>query len=208
MTFNRYAGLVVSLGLAGSVLLAACDEVPTAQDSDLSGDDIASSHRPIDGSTATHVSGGGHIVEGDWNIGFAGQSKTTRAGIRGRWVIQFHNVSVAAVDGGRFKATKITEMDFFDGDDPSCEAQVNVFMTGRFSGEPGWSGILRVGDAGHTRSDDDERGKRKSGDTGRVQLLNPAGDEVYDSHDVDFTDESNCHGTFRTGLDQGNLRIR
>jgi len=44
-------------------------------------------------------------------------------------------------------------------------------------------------------------------DTVRVELYNPSNAKVYDTHGGDFTYESTCVGTARTGLDNGNIKI-
>lgn len=177
------------------VLVAACDGL--TEPDQMGGVELAAAHTGIDGNDATSINGGGHIRDGDWDISFAGQ--VDEAG--GDWVIQFHSVSVAAVDGGTFESTGLEAINFFDNNSDSCDAAMNMTVTGTFNGEPGWSVIFRAGDAGHTKSNDLD-------DTARVQLRNPSGAEIYDTTDVDFTDESDCVGSSRTSLDAGNLKIK
>lgn len=176
-------------------LLAACDGL--TEPGHVGGVELAAAHTGIDGANATSINGGGHIRDGDWDISFAGQVDESG----GDWVIQFHDVSVAAIDGGTFEATGLSEINFFDNDTDTCDAAMNMTLTGTFNGEPGWSVVFRAGDAGHTTSNDLE-------DTARVELSNTVGTEVYDTHDVDFTDESDCVGSARTALDAGNLKIK
>lgn len=194
MRWKHFGGFVTVFGL---LLFAACDQMPT--DSALvENAGLAASHTSIDGRQATSINGGGHIREGDWDISFGGEMI---AGSGGTWVVQFHSVSDPAVNGGKFEATGVGGMTFFDGDDASCDAAMNMTLTGTFNGDPGWSLIFRAGDAGHTTDHDLD-------DTARVQLSNPSSVEVYDTHDVDFSDESNCVGSARTSLDNGNLKIK
>jgi hypothetical protein len=44
-------------------------------------------------------------------------------------------------------------------------------------------------------------------DTIRVELYDPDGNPVFDTHYDGFNDESSCVGTARTGLDHGNITI-
>jgi len=58
--------------------------------------------------------------------------------------------------------------------------------------------IFRAGDSCNPEIDD----------TARVELFDPSRKRIYDTHwTSEFTDESNCVGTARTGLDNGNIKI-
>lgn len=90
--------------------------------------------------------------------------------------------------------TNITDLNFFTG--TTCSA-MNFTAMGELNHEPGYKMIFRAGDSGEPRIYD----------TARVQIFNPQGGAIYDTHDGDFTDESDCVGTARTGLDNGNIKI-
>lgn len=192
------AVLALVVGLTFAV--TACEGNASLGPDAESGTTPSGSQQGIDGSTATSINGGGHIQENDWDISFAGEVDKEE-GLVGGWVVQFHSVSKTAVDGGKFEATGVADMNFFDGNSESCDAAMNMTLSGTFNGESGWKLIFRAGDAGQTKTNDLD-------DTARVQLSNPNGTEVYDTHDVDFTDESSCVGSARTGLDVGNLKIK
>lgn len=192
---------VVALALCTSVATLGCDSITTEPGQADLDETAAASHQEIDGENATSVNGGGHIRDGDWDVSFGGKAEITSSGFDGDMTVEFHNVSVSTVDGGTFEATSVDDMKFFEDNSDSCDAAMNMTLTGTFNGEAGWSLIFRAGDAGHTTENDLD-------DTVRFQLSNPTGSEVYDTHDVDFTDESNCVGSARTGLDAGNVKIK
>ncbi len=78
---------------------------------------------------------------------------------------------------------------------------MNMTMHGSFNGEDGYRMILRAGDS-------DEAASKDPDDTIRVEMWDPSNTKVYDSHwGSEFTDESSCVGTARTGLDAGNIDI-
>lgn len=148
------------------------------------------------------VSGGGQLLEEDgkrpeWNVisfgGFAASAGS--AGYIGEWEVNFHNVGDDTYDKSSFHTTSITEMNFFVGVG-GCIA-MNFTAMGVWNGTPGYKMIFRAQDAG-------EPGNL---DNARIQLFNPSSGEVYDTHDGDFTDQSNCVGTARTLLDNGNLQM-
>jgi hypothetical protein len=189
--------LVGAIALPAALLVLGCDATPAGLEDGLT---VSAAHNSIDGSNATSINGGGHIRDGDFDVSFAGEVEDLGSSFDGDWVIQFHSVSNADVSGGTFEATSVEAMNFFDGDDESCDAAMNMTLQGTFNGESGWSVIFRAGDAGHTTDHDLD-------DTARVELSH-SGSKVYDTHGGDFTDESNCVGTARTGLDAGNLKIK
>jgi hypothetical protein len=149
------------------------------------------------------VSGGGQLLEEagpkrpQWNVisfgGFAAEAGT--GNFIGEWQVNFHNVGDVTFDSTSFHTTSIDDMNFFV-DGGGCIA-MNFTATGVWNGTPDYEMILRAEDAG-------EPGKL---DNVRIQLFNSSSVEVYDTHDGDFTDQSNCFGTARTYLDNGNLQM-
>lgn len=116
---------------------------------------------------------------------------------KGRWKVKLKNVGDDDLDKSKFKSTEIVEMNFFE--DPACDA-FNMTAMGKFDGDEGYKMIFRGGDSD---------GPGQSGpDTVRVTIYDPEEAVVYDSHDPgEFSDESSCVGTARTGVDKGNLNI-
>lgn len=152
------------------------------------------------------VSGGGQIIEEvgdkkDWyKISFGGGIWDVGSeGYIGDWEVNFHNVSVNLLDKTKFHTTAISEINFSPpGSSTTCVAAMNFTAYGEWNGVPGYKIIFRAGDA------DSPKGT----DTVRVELYNPSNVKVYDTHWVnEFTDESSCVGTARTGLDNGNIKI-
>lgn len=190
--------LIGAIALPAALLVPGCDSTPAGLED---GATVSTAHKSIDGSNATSINGGGHIRDGDFDVSFAGKVEDLGDGtFDGDWVVEFHSVSNPDVHGGTFEATGVDATNFFDGDDPSCDAAMNMTLQGTFNGASGWSVIFRAGDAGHTTDNDLD-------DTARVELYQ-SGSKVYDTHGGDFTDESDCVGTARTGLDAGNLKIK
>ena len=86
----------------------------------------------------------------------------------------------------------------------TCTEALNFTAYGRFGIEDGeYKLIFRAGNyysPGQFTED--------SFDTVRVELYNPAGLLIYDTHwDNEFEDQSTCAGIARTGLDHGNITI-
>lgn len=195
---RQFKVLVGAIALPAALLALGCDSTPAGLED---GTTVSTAHKSIDGNDATSINGGGHIRDGDFDVSFAGKVEDLGGGtFDGDWVVQFHSVSNPDVSGGTFEATSVEKMNFIDGDDPSCDAAMNMTLQGTFNGESGWSIIFRAGDAGHTTSNDLD-------DTARVELSH-SGSKVYDTSAGDFADESNCVGTNRSGLDAGNLKIK
>jgi len=154
------------------------------------------------------VHGGGHMLEvngdkrKDWlDIsfgGFIGDAGT--AGLVGEWQINFHNTNDSVFDNSRFHTTEITELNLYNPTSTSCTGAMNFKATGEWNGFPGYSIIFRAGDSSDPSSYDT--------DTVRVTLHDSNG-VVYDTHwEEEFSDESSCVGTARTGLDTGNIIIQ
>lgn len=153
------------------------------------------------------LEGGGHILEGDgkrkdWkDVSFGTEVLDVGGGdFEGHLNVVFHNTSDADVDKGHFHGTDIEAVNLFDGNSALCHAALNMTVNGTFDGEDGWSVIFRAGDSPTIPA-------TPHADTVRVELKNPSNVTVYDTHSGDFTDESSCVGTARTGLDTGNLTI-
>jgi hypothetical protein len=148
-----------------------------------------------------YVSGGGQLIEEqdglkrkDWNvISFGGSAASAGAsGFIGQWQINFHNVGTDEYDKATFHTTSIYDMNFYhDG----CIA-MNFHATGVLNGTPGYRIIFRAQDAGEPGSLDNVR----------IQLFDGTG-EIYDTDPLEFTAESDCFGTHRTMLDNGNLQM-
>lgn len=152
------------------------------------------------------VSGGGQITEEleglkhkDWyKISFGGGIWDVGSeGYIGEWEVNFHNVSNGELDKTKFHTTDISIINFYPPSSDTCVAAMNFTAYGKWNGTPDYKLIFRSGDA------DSPKGL----DTVRVQLYNPSNVEIYDTHDGDFTDQSSCVGTARTGLDNGNIKI-
>ena len=156
-----------------------------------------------------YVKGGGQIKEeigpkpkDDYKISFGGQVWDLGSGnYSGEWQINFHNTGDEDYDKSNFHATEITVINFYNGNSNTCDEAMNMTLLGTLDGEEGYKVIFRAGDYGMGNVNNDE-----IYDTVRVQLFN-GNTEIYDTHDGDFTDESNCVGTARTGLDAGNITI-
>jgi len=160
-----------------------------------------------------YVSGGGQIREDidgdgvdknkdDYKISFGGQVWDLGSeGYAGDWQINFHNVGDDKFDKARFHATEITAINFFTGNSNTCDEAMNMTLLGTLNGEEEYKVIFRAGDFGTGRDHD-------TSDTVRVELFNTIGTKIYDTHwGTEFTDESSCVGTARTGLDAGNITI-
>ena len=155
------------------------------------------------------MSGGGHIREGAWDISFGGRLTAfpgdPETAKDGNLVVQFHRVSVDAVSGGTFRATSIDAVNFvLPGDPTNCVAAAFVSLTGTFNGVPGWTLVFRSSDGGNG-------GSALASDTARFSLSDPSSVLVYDSAaggpGGDYPKESDCVGSGRTNLDNGNLKI-
>jgi len=147
------------------------------------------------------VYGGGHILQEngdkrkDWyDISFGGLvGSASSEGYMGEWQIVFHNVRDDSLDKAKFHSTNITVMNFF-APTVSCNGAVNFTIEGTLNGESGYKVIFRAGD---------------EPDTVRIELYQGSS-KIFDSSDTaggDFTSSSNCWGTARTTLDNGNITI-
>lgn len=158
----------------------------------------------------THVNGGGQILEGEGGKKKKDQLKISFGGwtadigeLVGEWEVNFHNVGSGIDDKSKFHTTEITDLVMFDSDAPTCEAAVRIDAVGTFNGMDDWKLIIQGGDSDLPASTD-----FPDDDTVRIRVLTPGGATVYDTHDGgEFTDESSCVGTARTGLDNGNITI-
>lgn len=153
------------------------------------------------------VNGGGHLLNGEGkkkdllDVSFGGSvDKWSDNTLTGDFQVNLHNVGIDGLDKSKFHGTDVTAINFFDGDNLTCNDAVNFTVNGTFDGQSGYSMIFRAGDLGSPNT----------ADTIRVSIfygLNGNGTPVYDTHTSDFTDESHCVGTARTGLDNGNITI-
>ncbi|MFC1727156.1 hypothetical protein ACFL0Y_01410 [Patescibacteria group bacterium] len=165
-------------------------------------------------SGCTHglkVSGGGQIIEekgskpkDNHKISFGGNVwDVGSAGYMGNWEINFHNVGVDEFDKSKFHSTDIRVINLYEGNTETCNEAMNMTMYGEWNGQPGYKVILRAGDFGPPGHFNEV-----SFDTVRIELYEPGVGKVYDTHSGgEFSDESSCVGTARTGLDHGNLTI-
>ncbi|KKS95977.1 MAG: hypothetical protein UV73_C0012G0005 [Candidatus Gottesmanbacteria bacterium GW2011_GWA2_43_14] len=136
------------------------------------------------------LNGGGEVVEDNYKISFGGNIKEIGEALKGQFEVNFHNVSNSNVSGGKFHSTEISDVNWFAGE-ATCKAAMNVTMSGKFNGEEGYTLVVRAGD--------DE-------DTVRFTLTGPG--VSYDTYPSDFTGESSCVGTARTGIDNGSITIK
>lgn len=157
-----------------------------------------------------HVGGGGHILDdngGDLkkrkdmdDVSFGGDVWRVGAGaFMGSWDLVLHNVSSDdSLDKSTFTATEITALNLSSG--ATCEA-MNFTANGTWNGTGGHSLIFRAGDSDAPAS--------AGTDTVRLTVysgMNGSGAVVYDTLS-DYAGVSNCVGTARTELDNGNIVI-
>jgi len=157
------------------------------------------------------VTGGGQIREGKYKISFGISLRVVDGElVFHNTTIQFHNVSVDELDGGKFKGKELTRVSFYENrpssvpyDNEGCYQVVRYDVTGKFNGEDGYKVIVRLEDAG-------EPGRK---DNIRIELYAPDGLLLYDTTDKvaggskDFPGESNNEGTARHLLDKGNFQV-
>jgi len=195
------------------VALSACADVsdsPLAPDHAVEAPSALGAASTARGGGLWRLSGGGHIRHGAWDIGFSGQltafPRDPELPRNGKLVVRFHRVSVGAVSGGTFRATRIDAVNFVVPEDPTlCMAAAFIGLTGTFNGEPGWTLLFRSSDGGKGRS-------ARAPDTARFSLSDPSSVLVYGSAAGDepggeYPRESNCAGQGRKNLDGGNLKI-
>ena len=151
------------------------------------------------------MNGGGQILEGTGKdglkISFGGFAvQTDVATYEGQFQINFHNVGDDLFDKAVFHGDEVIDMNFFPPTSDTCLSAMNMKVLGTLDGEPGFSVVVRFGDAGPPG-----HWTEQAFDTFRV-TLQQGNASLYDTHG-DFTDESTCVGTARTGVDRGNLTI-
>ena len=139
----------------------------------------------------------------DWlKVSFGGSFYRVGSEIMGDWEVNLHNVGVDALDKSKFHTSNITAVNFFTGNSDTCNDAMNMTAYGRFNGEDGYKMIFRAGDIGAPNA------FAVFADTARVTIYNPDNVVIYDTHATgEFSDESSCWGTARTGLDHGNISI-
>jgi len=149
------------------------------------------------------IDGGGQLREYKENgselfkISFGGwiQGET-----KGEWEVNFHNVGIENFDKTKFYTNDIRIVNYYLGDNPSCHSAFNFTAFGKWNNKPGYKLTFRGGDSGSP----------KKPDTARIELYSPNGVKVYDTWwnwEKEFTNESHCVGSARTGLDKGNLTV-
>lgn len=152
------------------------------------------------------IQGGGQLrekAEGSdsseqYKISFGGWVQGVPGNYTGEWEVNFHNVGNVDFDKSKFYTNDIRAVNYYKGNSSSCNAAFNFTAYGKWNNKSGYKIIFRGGDAGSPGKDD----------TVRVELYNPNGTKVYDTHsNNEFSDESNCVGNQRTGLDKGNLTV-
>jgi hypothetical protein len=159
-----------------------------------------------------YVNGGGQILETldpdakkieQYKISFGGW--LYRLGSSAplcEWQVNLHNVSVDALDKGKFHGTKCTKPGYFPNPGQS-DGVTNFTVYGTWNGDPGYRMIFRM-------EDNTEPGDQ---DTIRFELYDGSG-ILYDSSDyfpsrpgADFASVPSVYGNARTYLDNGNLQI-
>lgn len=155
------------------------------------------------------VNGGGHLLEGDestkrkdlLDISFGGWiNKLQDNTLLGDFEVVLHNVNKKGLDKTEFHGSDVISFNLYASDSPTCNDAVNFTVNGIFNGSPA-SIIFRAGDFGSPNTLDTARVTIYSGQNGTGTVL-------YDTHSSgEFTDKSNCVGTARTGLDNGNITI-
>ena len=106
--------------------------------------------------------------------------------------VTFHNVSVEDIVKGKFVATSLTEMNFYEDG-----TIANYTVLGTFNDESGYKMIVRLQDSGEPGFEDNIRFELWEGSS-----------KVYDSRlSGDFPGDSSATGTNRTSLDRGNIQV-
>ncbi len=170
---------------------------------------VVSSGQQAAAAAGDSVSVGGQILEpgDDWKISFGGWATELNGSVfEGQLQINFHRVGDATLNKANFHGNVVTDISFFNGDTESCNAAMNMTINGTLDGDPGYSVIFRAGDAGSPGNTT----AAEPFDTARIQLFeqpDAAGGDIYDTNGGDFTGQSNCVGSARTGLDRGNITI-
>lgn len=156
-----------------------------------------------------NVSGGGQLLDTntytseDLKISFGVWANVISAGVvEGELQLNIHNVSNPDLDRAKFHGTKIIAINFFNADSASCNAAFNMTVEGTLNGEPGYQVIMRGGDAGSPGNTN----AAEPFDTARFEIRKIGVGLIYDT-DHEYTRQSSCVGTARTGLDRGNLTI-
>lgn len=169
------------------------------------------------------INGGGQIIEeigpkpkDDYKISFGGHLYRfgTDAPVC-EWQVNLHNVSIDELDKGKFYGTLCTAPPNFPLG-PDGEVVSHFAVYGTWNGDPGYTMVIRLEDAGEPGSLDTIRFELHNDPGQSVTPLNAGpGTAVYDSSDKatgnrpgeDFKSESSNSGTARTYLDNGNLQL-
>jgi len=119
----------------------------------------------------------------------------------GDWEVNFHNVSNDNLNQKKFHTDNISEVNFFAPTNDTYTAALDFTAYGRLGNENGYKLIFRAGDYHAPGQFTDT-----SFDTVRIELYRDS-ELVYDTNGGDFTPQSTCVGTARTGLNNGNITI-
>jgi hypothetical protein len=144
------------------------------------------------------VNGGGHILDGNGkrktqnDISFGLGVTNYNTGTEGNATVRFHNTGADEIDKTTFHSEEITEFNYYSSDSPTCDAAVNFTAVGNWNGNEDYKVIVRAGD---------------NDDSVRVTLYDSGGSMVYDSN-TDYGNQSDCVGSARAALDNGNVVIK
>ncbi len=167
------------------------------------------------------INGGGQIIEPNgpknsdaYKVSFGGELWRFGSSVECDWTVQFHNVSVEDVTGGKFKGSLCT----VPGDFPTggADGVTNFAVYGSFNGVTGYTVIIRMEDFTEPGAEDTIRFElledpgmtaTPGNSLGRVAIYDTS-DKAPASHaGQDFVSGSDNSGSARTLLDRGNLQI-
>lgn len=164
---------------------------------------------PAMANSGVTVTGGGTIAEGYGKnapkITFAlNVFVDNNENATGHLEVNFHNCYVDEFDKGKFQSSAIgdfsSSLNELDGIEFTF---ISTRFLGKFSGEEGWSLILRLADFGEPGTAKSDTGNHS--DAVRISLIDPSGTIVYDTATLggDFPREQ----AWRTLLDGGDIRV-
>lgn len=215
----RYLGSAVLL--AGILTIACGEETATPTAPPLASARVSIPDPPPE-TVYGWITGGGHVIEGEWDISFAGQVRSLGTewsyvawadadrwnsyAPEGEWVVRFHSVPVPEISGKTFKSTGFLDASVAWKRAPTerCTSRYVFTVEGQLDGEPGWVAWIVMADAGHRA----ERGAR---DSFRIALWAP-GDHpdsekvLFDTFDA-MTANATCLGGKKRDLANGNITV-
>ena len=194
---NRKSKILLIISLVSIFLLVGASIVAAKSKGTLSGGGQLREPNGAKRSQQFKISFGGWVEGVGEPVSVSSNGKQFK-NVIGEWQVKLHNVGVDDLDKSKFHATKFTQVTFYPGNSGTCKSAFNFTAKGKLNNKPGYRMIFRGGDDGSP-------GKN---DTARVELWDPNNKKIYDTHwKNEFTDESSCVGTARTGLDKGNLTV-